>query len=166
MKARSSLLAIARPLILVAVAAIAVVVVIALPSKPEPLEPDPAEEADAMYRGFLDQMASVSSQPADATDRTGSNRRPIERNLFRPADYRPAVDSAIDTGARPSNPARGEPVLSGLLVDGARRFAVIDGRTVSEGDSVSGFWVTEISSGSVVLWKNGAFSRLDWSETP
>jgi hypothetical protein len=51
-------------------------------------------------------------------------------------------------------------------VDGTRRYAVLDGRTVAEGDSVDGGWVIKITAQSLLLWKHGTFAHIQWSEAP
>ncbi|ROR34207.1 hypothetical protein [Inmirania thermothiophila] len=70
----------------------------------------------------------------------------------------PAVPAARQ--ARGKAPAAPPPRLEGVLLGGARRLAILDGRTVGEGERVGSWRVARIGRGEVELVGGGRKVRL------
>jgi len=90
-----------------------------------------------------------------------------------PRDGAPASDSGTpgaswpaDASTGPSSVPGDRPRLTGLLVDGAARHAVVDGRVVAEGDTLVDGWVVRITSAGVLLFVGDRFERLRPPEDP
>jgi hypothetical protein len=56
------------------------------------------------------------------------------------------------------------PSLGGLLTDGERRLAILNGETVGEGDTVAGYRVRAIEANAVVLEWRGKTKRVKWKD--
>lgn len=70
-------------------------------------------------------------------------------------------DHAPSPGFAPSGTdPRGTARLSGILVDGPARHAVIDGYVVAEGDTLVDGWVVRITATGVLLFVDDRFERL------
>ena len=69
-----------------------------------------------------------------------------ETDPTRPIDYKPA---ATETGQR------SDLTLQSLLISKQRKRAVINGRRVTEGDRIGGAKVVAISTGGVIIERNG-----------
>ena len=79
------------------------------------------------------------------------------RDPTRPPDY--ASKGTSTSGAAKSR-ARSGMVLQTVLISEDRRVAVISGRLMSVGDTISGFRLTEIREGEVVMKKRSKMRTL------
>jgi hypothetical protein len=119
---------------------------------------DPAGDAEAAYRELMLEIETRAADPVvTAPDTLAPD--PVEpesrRDLFSPAAPRPDVAAAIPRVKRPRIPA-----LSGILIDGSARQAVLDGEVFAVGEQIRGFQVLEIDSDAVVLGRAGSTHRL------
>jgi hypothetical protein len=117
---------------------------------------DPAADAEAAYRELLVRIDARGTAPEPA----GPPAEPVpagsRRNLFSPAvERRPAVALPQARRKEPSLPA-----LSSILIDGASRHAVLDGRVVGVGELVGGFRIAAIEPDAVVLRDGASAHRL------
>lgn len=103
----------------------------------ERLRASPPVAARLMTALLLAAGGAVANVPADGTLKDPT--RPLEAS-------QPAVEAA---------PAAERPTLDSVLIAPSRRVAVIDGRTMSEGDERDGVQVLEIRRDAVVVRVNG-----------
>lgn len=119
---------------------------------------DPAADAEKTYRelvGRIESRADAAEIPAlpDPAPLPGEHGR---RDLFSPVvEKRPSLAAAPARRKRPRLPT-----LSGVLIDGPSRQAVLDGEVVSIGDRIRDFVVVAIESGAVTLRRDGSTHRL------
>jgi hypothetical protein len=156
------------------------------PKKPVP---DPAADAEAAYQSLLARVTVEEglpetpagpgeSSPADAspaaaadsaTGGAGDSTPPedrLVRDLFSRSSYTPprATAAARPTTQAPLPPA--PPRLTGILIDGSARRAVLSGRVVAIGDEVGGFRVLAIEPGRVRLQRDETTYTLELKERP
>jgi len=121
---------------------------------------DPAEDARAAYRELVlrieEREAHVVAPYPIAPDLAGEGR-----DLFSP---RPRPPDVAQSQARRKRPKL--PLLTGVLIDGASRQAVLDGRVVAVGESVGEFRVVTIDPDAVTLDRGGATHRLTIGTAP
>ena len=90
------------------------------------------------------------------------------RNPFRPSKALNAV-AALDPGSGPGNSAlfaRRKLTLSAVWIQNSGRWAVLNDRILSEGESVDGFRVVAISSDAVEVSGPGGRERIPFGSTP
>jgi hypothetical protein len=145
---------------------------VALPSwKVKTADYDPAADAQAAYRSLQEQIgpsetrsgASGSVDPDALLGPDGGQRRPLQRSLFTPVKrvFPPKPKSRDDSSRGPRLPT-----LSGVLIDGDSKKAVIAGKMVAPGDSVNGFLVVDIEPDGVLLERNGLQHRISLRGKP
>jgi hypothetical protein len=116
---------------------------------------DPAADAEAAYRELLERIeardavaeAAEPEEPAPATS---------ARDLFSPAAKR-RPDVALPQPRRKDSAL---PELSGILIDGPSRHAVLDGRIVGVGEQVGAYRIAAIEPDAVVLRAGSSTHRL------
>jgi hypothetical protein len=125
---------------------------------------NPASHAETVYGNLMSQITApgrvanslLTWEPLGASA-VQNKERPAElsRNIFTPPRKKSPV--RVSGPVTPSLDSRPKlPRLSGILIDGATRKAMVGGVLVSQGDYISGYTVVEIGVRSVVLERNGA----------
>jgi hypothetical protein len=131
---------------------------------------DPAADAQAAYRSLQEQIGpsetspavdgAISDSPHGSAEVAG---RRLKRNLFAPAE---TMSHSTPKVLRRSTAGPRLPTLSGVLIDGDLRKAVVAGKVVSTGDSINGFLVLEIDTDGVLLERNNLQHRILIRGTP
>ena len=150
--------------ILIGVLLTALVLVIAVPGSGPGggTTVDLAHEALALVESFEARLAPPPGLQSEPRAVDSPPRRSSIRDIFRPVhDTAPPPEPERTTPASDSGP-----VLGGVLLDGDRRQAVIDGRVLAEGDSIRGYFLVEVRPQSVLLWRDGEFRRVVRSTHP
>jgi hypothetical protein len=133
---------------------------------------NPASNAEAVYGNLMSQIKGTSPSSAAAARweqtapeglRTHGPAIKLTRDLFAPPN-RVLHARSIRTAPVFVPVIPKPPRLTGILIDGASRKAMVDGILVSQGDIVSGYMVTEIARGWVVLEKDGVSCTLQVGE--
>jgi hypothetical protein len=136
------------------------VLLVGLPLRRDRIEHrNPTADAETTCEVFLARIdgTAIPSLTPEGSDVTA--RRRLTRDLSAPDRWRP-VEAA--GSVRPARKAARLvlPALSGVLVDGASRKAMIGGKLAACGDVIDGYRVVEIESGCVILEKSGARHRV------
>jgi hypothetical protein len=105
---------------------------------------------DLFVRGRAAPRSEPDGQVHAATPATPGSRAPASRPDPRPAS---ATEPAV-------------PGLAGIFIDGPSRRAVLAGRTVTEGETIDGYRVIEITTRGVRLERGGVTQELLLGETP
>ncbi|MFH1142919.1 MAG: hypothetical protein V1774_00060 [Candidatus Eisenbacteria bacterium] len=159
--------------LLVAGVAIALLSVIGLPMLSSRKEPpgNPAADAEAAYHALLARVGSPQppAGPADGGQAEGTGEGApadsavhaapagtweqgdahLVRDLFSPAPQS-APPREVRTTPAPRGPARPPlPRLTGILIDGPSRQAVLNGRRLSIGDAIGEYRIVSIEAGRV-----------------
>jgi len=149
---------------------------------------DPAADAEAAYQSLLARVtveeglpetpaASGESPPADgspaaadsAAGGAGDSLQPEDRLVGDLFSRTPSAPPRAATAARPATQAPlppAPPQLTGILIDGSARRAVLSGRLVAIGDEVGGFRVLAIEPGRVRLQRGETTYTLELKERP
>jgi hypothetical protein len=155
-------------LFIVAIAATALTLILFPPRQGQNIVQDPTANAEAAYQSLLVQMdtpdagvavAGVTPTPATVEVGRGSPATGLRRNLFAPVQGRfqhgNVTAAPSKSAAKPSVPR-----LTGVFIDGGSRQAKLAGTLVSEGDTIRGYLVVEITPEWVLLEREGTTHKL------
>jgi hypothetical protein len=118
---------------------------------------DPAAEAEAAYRELLQRIEAKEPEPAEPAEPAALPAPPTSaRDLFSPVSKR--RPDLAQPQARRKEAAL--PALSGILIDGPQRHAVLDGRILGVGERVGAFRIAAIEPDAVVLRDGSSTHRL------
>jgi hypothetical protein len=129
---------------------------------------DPTANAEAAYQSLLVQMdtpqadvapAGVTSHPSHDEAVVGSSGMGLSRDLFAPV--RGGFQRSSSTAAPSKSAVKpSAPRLTGVFIDGRSRQAKLAGTLVSQGDTIRGYLVVEITLEWVLLEKDGTTYKL------
>ena len=126
---------------------------------------DPAADAEAAYRELLIRIetrtAGAAPVPSEAALPELAVATP-RRDLFAPVQNRRADVAAVQARRKRAK----LPLLSGVLIDGPSRQAVLDGRVVGVGEHVGGYRVESIDSEAVIVGRAGSKHRVTIGASP
>jgi hypothetical protein len=134
-------------------------------TEPESILENPEERAEELINGLVSRLGSDSIEDT-APPMIVPEPGPPVRDLFATVRTRPIRPADTASGAsRPVSPRMpATPSLGGLLTDGERRLAILNGETVGEGDTVAGYRVRAIEANAVVLEWRGKTKRVKWKD--
>ena len=164
-----------RTMILIGLVGIVLLVLISFPLIENPrTQVDPAADAEATYLSLLSQInpseektpvahGATSGLPAPA-ETTLAGDSPdagqpaaVRRDLFAPIPAeKPAPTRPRSTSVRPTRPRL--PDLTGILIDGPSRRAMLGGELVTVGDEIRGYRLVAIEKECVTLqWRQQTY---------
>jgi len=158
-----------RRTILTGAAVILVAALVAIPLRRDCRHfQNPAVDAETTCRDLLAKIGGPEGAPIVTGSVRNDSVQAVEggvyqprlrRNLFAPGPWGLSRASRSETSVKPARKLT-LPKLTGVLIDGASRQAMIAGRLVGRDEVVEGYRVVKIEPGFVILEREGATYRL------
>lgn len=149
--------------LLIGVVGLVLFAMVAIPAYQTSEEPaGPAADAREAYNSLRVRIGSPAADGLPtgwSNDTLQTDRMPLQRDLFAPPQ--PQARAQAHGEAPPVTKPAPTPELTGILLDGALRRAVINGQRVAQGDWIGDYRVIRIESEWVMLRKDETYVRLE-----
>lgn len=149
--------------LLIGIVGLVLLAFVAIPAYQTGEEPEgpvaDAREAYSSLQARIESSSETIEQLSSGSDSLLVGRMPLDRDLFAPEQRKVSVPARAEAPRVVAPPP--QPKLTGILLDGATRRAVLNGQRVSRGDWIGDYRVIRIESEWVMLRKGEEFVRLE-----